>query len=253
MKKVSVVISVLNAVSSIEDCLISTINLSYPLMEVIIIDGGSTDGTLSIIDKYSSNIFYIKSEPDDGVYDAWNKAIKVATGDWIAFIGADDQWIDANSLTNLVGLSNNPEINFVSGKALLVDKNKISNKSIGRKFTFDELYRGMRFVHVGSIHHVNIFRDYGLFDKKYKIAGDYDYFVRNGQYINPAFFDGDIVLMGVSGLSHVHHHRVFNESFLALKNSTYFGCILGVQFLVESYIKLYTRKITLFLLKSITR
>jgi glycosyltransferase involved in cell wall biosynthesis len=90
LPKISIITVTYNAVSTLEDTILSVINQSYPNIEYIIIDGGSTDGTIDIIRKYSSNISYWVSEPDNGIYDAMNKATKVATGDFCYFIGADD-------------------------------------------------------------------------------------------------------------------------------------------------------------------
>ena len=81
--KISIVTVCYNAVSVIENTILSVINQTYPDIEYIIIDGGSTDGTVEIIEKYSDRLAYWVSEPDNGIYDAMNKGIKVVTGDYI--------------------------------------------------------------------------------------------------------------------------------------------------------------------------
>lgn len=87
---ISVVTVSYNAVSSIEQTILSVINQTYPHIEYIIIDGGSTDGTVDIIKKYENKIAYWVSEPDKGIYDAMNKGVAVSKGDYIYFLGADD-------------------------------------------------------------------------------------------------------------------------------------------------------------------
>ena len=87
---ISVVTVSYNAVATIEQTLLSVINQTYPNIEYIIIDGGSTDGTVDIIKKYADEIVYWISEPDKGIYDAMNKGIKKANGEWINFINAGD-------------------------------------------------------------------------------------------------------------------------------------------------------------------
>lgn len=88
--KISVVTVCYNAADTIEKTMLSVLNQTYHDIEYIIIDGGSTDGTVEIIRKYADRIAYWVSEPDKGIYDAMNKGIKVATGEYIYFLGADD-------------------------------------------------------------------------------------------------------------------------------------------------------------------
>jgi len=90
----SVVIVVYNAASCIEQSLLSVINQKYKNIELIVIDGGSTDGTVDIINRWKDKISYWVSEPDNGVYDAMNKAVDAATGKWIYFLGAGDILVD---------------------------------------------------------------------------------------------------------------------------------------------------------------
>lgn len=86
----SVITVTYNAAATLEDTIFSVLNQPYPSVEYIIIDGGSTDGTVDIIKKYAERLGYWVSEPDDGIYDAMNKGIAHAKGDYIYFLGADD-------------------------------------------------------------------------------------------------------------------------------------------------------------------
>ena len=81
--KLSIITVSFNCVNEIEETILSVINQDYPNLEYIIIDGGSTDGTVDVIKKYESRLTYWKSEPDKGLYDAMNKGIMKATGEWV--------------------------------------------------------------------------------------------------------------------------------------------------------------------------
>uniref|UniRef100_UPI003B58646C glycosyltransferase n=1 Tax=Noviherbaspirillum sp. ST9 TaxID=3401606 RepID=UPI003B58646C len=87
---ISIITVTLNAAKYLEDCITSVINQSSLNIEHLIFDGGSTDGTLEIINKYERHITYWQSEKDKGIYDAMNKAVKKAKGEWVYFLGADD-------------------------------------------------------------------------------------------------------------------------------------------------------------------
>lgn len=98
---ISIITVVYNASSDLESTILSVINQTYPNIEYIIIDGGSTDGTIDIIRKYNDHITYCISEPDNGIYDAMNKGIDRATGVWLNFMNAGDNFQNENVLKNI--------------------------------------------------------------------------------------------------------------------------------------------------------
>ena len=95
---ISIITVSYNAVKTIEDTINSVLNQTYPNIEYIIIDGGSTDGTLDVIKKYQDKITYWVSEPDKGIYDAMNKGALKATGVWLHFMNAGDTFYDEQVL-----------------------------------------------------------------------------------------------------------------------------------------------------------
>lgn len=112
--KVSVITVCYNASETIENTILSVLNQSYDNYEYIVIDGNSSDETLSIINKYSNKITKIVSESDKGIYDAMNKGIKLSTGEWLHFLNAGDRYADNDVLSNIFksGIEDNVNVLF---------------------------------------------------------------------------------------------------------------------------------------------
>lgn len=118
---ISVVTVSYNAVSTIEQTILSVINQTYPHIEYIIIDGGSTDGTVDIIKKYADKIAYWVSEPDKGIYDAMNKGIKVATGEWINFMNSGDCLYRNDTIEKILNKSSTTNnVSIIYGKTMKI-------------------------------------------------------------------------------------------------------------------------------------
>src|SRR3989337_1242859 len=100
--KVSIITVTLNNADYIEACIQSVINQDYENIEYIVIDGGSKDGTLDVITRYENKITKVISEPDNGLYDAMNKGIKLATGEIIGILNSDDFYNSNGVLTEIV-------------------------------------------------------------------------------------------------------------------------------------------------------
>lgn len=172
---ISIVTVSYNAVATIEQTILSVINQTYSNIEYIIIDGGSTDGTLDVIKKYADKIAYWVSEPDKGIYDAMNKGIKVATGEWINFMNCGDYFVANNTLESVFGsgkIYKKAEILYGDSIQLNVEKkiNEVVMLDIG-KLQYFPIYR-----HGASFVKTEVHKKY-LFDlskqKKYGFALDY--------------------------------------------------------------------------------
>lgn len=215
--KVSFIISTLNSGRTLEKCLLSIISQSYKNFEIIIIDGNSIDNTIEIINKYSSHLAYFISESDKGIYDAWNKALNHVKGNWVCFIGSDDV-ILRDAILEMFSILPNNETNFISAKVMLVDENGKDINEIGRPWNFMSLKKGLGIVHCGALHASSLF-EFELFDSSYKIAGDFEFLLRNGRMINAIYLDKVIVKMFNGGSSRKFLKQVIFETYRALYNS----------------------------------
>lgn len=124
--KISVITVVYNNVATIEATILSVISQTCPRVEHIIIDGGSTDGTLDIIRRHRHRIAAFKSEPDHGMYDAMNKGLQLATGDIVGFLNADDIYADSHALEKIAGAIEGHKADACYGDLVYVDKATVS-------------------------------------------------------------------------------------------------------------------------------
>jgi glycosyltransferase involved in cell wall biosynthesis len=177
---------------------------------LIIIDGNSQDNTLEIINsnKNINKNIILKwiSENDDGIYDAWNKGIAIANGDWIAFLGAGDCYLpDALSCYYDKIQSDGYKIEFISSKIQLIDEGGRILREIGRPFNFAQHKKFMCIGHVGALHKKTLFNKHGKFDVAYTSAGDYEYLMRCGETIKSSFIETVTATMLVGGVSNTYN------------------------------------------------
>ena len=200
--KISIVIATYNAGNTIERCINSIIPQLDDNSEFVIIDGGSTDATLQIINKYKKNISYTISEPDKGIYDAWNKGIKASKGEWILFIGADDM-LEPDALKNYREYlaSQNEKLDFVSGRVRYVDEDGRVLSISGKQWKWSEGRKSMGVTHVASITSRQYLERVNFFDAQYKIVGDYHLLIKGGKDMKAGFVNKIVATMATGGAS----------------------------------------------------
>ena len=120
--KISVITVVYNNAATIEDTILSVASQACPRVEHIIIDGGSTDGTMDVIRKYTDKIAVVESEPDRGMYEAMNKGLRRATGDIVGFLNADDVYADSRVLEEIVHAMETQKVDACYGDLVYVDR-----------------------------------------------------------------------------------------------------------------------------------
>ncbi len=217
--RITVIIAVLNAAKTLERCIRSVVDQNFPDKELILIDGGSTDRSVNIIQTWESDIAWWKSEPDNGIYHAWNKALTHATGEWICFLGADDYFWNKHVLTDLypyleqAALSG---IRVVYGQSARVDRHGNVVKIQGKPWEKIAwiMRHGMTMQHTGLMHHRSLFDQHGLFDSTFRIAGDYEFLLRelkNGQalYVDSIRTVACQVGGAADSSNILHHKEVF--------------------------------------------
>lgn len=204
---ISVIVATYNAAGMLPRCMDSVFGQTYENCELIIMDGGSTDGTVEIIRANSDRVTYWESKPDRGVYHAWNKALKRANGDWVCFLGADDYFWSSDVLEKLVPHLEAAEergVRVVYGQlAVLTSGNRVLEiTGLPWQLVRGRFLKEMSLPHVGAMHHRSLFEDHGAFDESFRIAGDYELLLRELKDNGAHFAEGVIIAgMPLGGVS----------------------------------------------------
>ncbi len=189
--KISIITATFNSNKTLEQSIRSVISQNYKNFEYIIIDGGSTDGTKELIKKYKSHLSYTVSENDEGIYDAWNKGINKATGEWVMFLGADDFLVpDAlQSYIDFIEEQDTKSVLYISSKVNLLSQTGKITRTYGWPWEWKTFKRVNLIAHPGSLQSMSLFKNYGKYDVSYKIVGDYELLLRPKEKLNGLFLN----------------------------------------------------------------
>ena len=198
---VSIVVAVLDGRATLQRCLDSIAGQDHPEKQLIVIDGGSTDGTLELLQRNQKVIAHWETGSDGGIYSAWNKALESATGEWVCFVGADDYYLDAGALSEMAALGDAEDADLVCGKVWYVDDQGERQFLHGRPWSWERMKRRHSVSHTGMLHHSRLFERHGRFNEGLRIAGDYEFLLRLGPGVRAAFLDRPYLAMGNSGVS----------------------------------------------------
>lgn len=201
MLKISIITVSYNAAATIEQAISSVVNQTYKNIEYIIIDGGSTDGTVDIIRKYEDRIAYWVSEPDKGIYDAMNKGIDAATGDYVYFLGADDALLSKDIVWGITTDIVRTNADLYSYGVYIVDNR-------GKQKYYSNAHAKRNSNLVDMVPHQGMFVRYKLikyfqFDTHYKVSADYKFFLQCylDVSIRKIYFDRAVAFFAFEGLS----------------------------------------------------
>lgn len=242
---VSIITITYNSKRFLEGTIESVLAQEYKHLEYIIVDGGSTDGTLSIIEKYRNFISKVISEPDEGISDAMNKGIGVASGEIIGIIHSDDYYADPSVIKRVVDVfSSDNKIKVVYGIQDYIDPE--SGKKLlqwGRDAEPTEMRKRMYMPHPTVFCKREVYDEVGLFRTDYRCAMDYEWALRVTKYTRPFFLSYKIACMRDTGTSGRLYRQSFAETERALKEQGfYFDYLLTV---VRDLIKLFLLNIGL--------
>lgn len=244
--KITIITAVYNRVNTIEQTISSVVNQTYQNIEYIVIDGGSNDGTVDVIRKYEDKIAYWISEPDCGVFDAFNKGILAAKGEYIQFLGSDDSLCSPDTIENVVKYLNE-EVDILSCCIYLVHESLCRQMLFSNSHAINKNdYKGGMIPHPGMFTRRTIFDIYH-FDDKYKMLGDYKFFLQCyfDDSIKFSFIDLPVVYFSVAGITSVKN--LTDEEMSICKDlGAFFPLNIYKDSYLKSIIKIILKKIGVF-------
>jgi glycosyltransferase involved in cell wall biosynthesis len=219
--KISLITVAYNSAATISDTIKSVLAQTYADIEYIIVDGGSTDGTLDVISKFQISDFKIISEPDNGLYDAMNKGIKLATGDVVGIINSDDLFCDNEAIRKIVTRFESDEnLDAVYADLFYVsntDTSKIIRKWVtGAQKPFKT---GWHPAHPTLYIKKSVYDKYGLFNLDYRLAADFEIMLRfiDKYKIKIAYLPEALVKMRLGGETNKSIKNIYKQNIECLR------------------------------------
>jgi glycosyltransferase involved in cell wall biosynthesis len=224
--RLSIVTVVFNNVRHIERTLESVIRQTYPHIEYIVIDGGSTDGTIDVIRKYADRITCLVSEKDRGIYDAMNKGLALATGDYVLFMNSGDELYQPETVANV--FTSAPDADIYYGETEMIDENR---NSLGqRRHAAPEVFTWRSFRYGMCISHQAIYirrSITGPYDLTYELSADIDWIIRAAKKATSIVNTRQYVAKYlVGGMSKKRHWQSLKERFSIF--TKYYGLLPNV-------------------------
>lgn len=226
--KLSIITVNLNESIRLEKTILSILSQTWKDFEIIIIDGGSTDGSVDIIKKYENKINYWTSEHDNGIYDAMNKGIKKAKGEYCFFLNSGDYIADPFVLKNI--FSENPIEDIIYGNLYITLQGKVVAEARGKKnLTFLDVY-SHTIKHQASFIRKKLFEEFGPYNEDRKISADWEFFIKSiglggssWRYYNVfiSFFDNDGISNHNAKIASDERQKIINENIPQMMQHDY--------------------------------
>lgn len=221
-KKISIIMATLNSEKYVAQAITSVLDQDIEELEIIIVDGGSTDGTLEIVNRIESNKIKIVMGKDSGIAEAWNKGMKIASGELIGMLNSDDYY-DNGVLTKVIKQIGGTEVPIIGyGDVTMIEPSgKVIREVIGRNRTKIALLNGFGFMHTSVIINRKAYDRVGPFNQKIRIAIDTDWLLRCVSH-NIIFKKiSNHVYMRQGGISEINKYAGMGEYADALMRNGY--------------------------------
>jgi len=236
---ISVVTICYNAESYIACCINSVLNQDLKDFEYIVIDGGSSDGTVDVIKQYQGRLAYWHSRPDSGLSHAFNLGLEQVHGQWVLFLNADDYFLDGGVLARMAPvLRSSEEKDVVYGFIQRVsreDSPVAVEPPYGGPFSWRGFLKKNTIPHPSAFTNAKYIQRVGIYDEHYKVAMDYEFYLRGGPSLRVLFYPELVTCMRDGGVSRAHRHAALDECLRALR--LHHVCSTSFIFMYGVYLK----------------
>ena len=215
----SILVATWNCAEELESFLLSLIQQTWRDWELVLLDNASTDGTDVLVETFRDSLVASQrltwsSEPDSGIYDAWNRGLQLAQGRYLSFIGADDTFVDFHSLERLAGLTATDADLLTARNAYYAADGRFL-RHWGSGWIWQRMRQSMNIAHPGLLVRRELFERFGPYDSTYRICGDYDWFLRLPPDLRTVHSSDPILKVVQAGVSHTRITQVYAETFRA--------------------------------------
>ena len=226
---ISIVVAVYNGARTLQQCIDSIARQAYPHKELIIMDGASSDATVSILERNAPYVKYWESQKDRGIAHAWNKSLEHVIGDWVIFLGADDYFQDECVLSDMADVLGRDTLSDVVSGKIMIDGGTSHGLIMGGVSDLRVLKRRMVIAHTATFQRRTFFEEVGKFDETFRIAADYELFLRK-KSLTASFVDRGVCVMGGEGVS----SRLISSTLLEFRAAQIKNSV-GNRFMIEAW------------------
>ena len=216
--RLSILVATWNCAHQLEQFLESLLAQSWTDWECLLLDNASTDGTAELVaelqERCPQRRLRWSSEPDTGIYDAWNRGLSLARGDYLSFIGADDAFLDPTSLERIAALSAT-EADLITARNAYYASDGRLLRHWGFGWQWKRMRQSMNIAHPGMLMRRELFELVGAFDPSFRICGDYEWFLRLPAELRSIHSSDSILKVVQAGVSHTRIAQVYAETFRA--------------------------------------
>ncbi len=241
--KITIITVCFNAAETIERTIRSVCSQSYPEIEYIIIDGASTDKTLEIIKEYPTRVNKLVSEKDNGIYDAMNKGVAIATGDIVYFLNADDRFYDVNVVADIAKVfAEDSSRMLVYGNVTRIGEEQNAIVTLrGKAFISKSRHGFLFFLHSAFFHQAvfarrSLFSTVGMFNCQYKCSADYEWVVKVFKFNPSCFFYLDRTIAYYFSMGYSYQNASITRQEKAGIELRYLFCLESVWYFIRYFL-----------------